>query len=222
MNFSDLRDPVSSVSHLGTAIWAAFATLILLRITRGGLGRRLAVLVYGASMVLLYTASGVFHGLWYDDPAERRFYQLIDQTAIYLLIAGTATPPIVMLLTGKIRRGFLIIVWGLALLACACLWLLPKAPHEVIVGLCMALGWFTALPIASYYRALGWKPMNLVWLGTGLYSLGGLMELTEWPVVWPPWIGFHEMFHFCDSIASVVFFVFITKYVIPYRRKEMS
>lgn len=214
----DLRDPVSSVSHLGTAVWAVFATLILMRLTRGGAHRRLAVLVYGLSMVLLYTASGVFHGLNYENEQQKRFFQLIDQTAIFGLIAGTCTPMIVMLLSGPLRRWSLVVVWGLTFVAAACLWLLPKPPHEVIVGLCLALGWFNAVPMIWYYRALGWRAMNLVWLGAGLYSAGGIFELLEWPVIWPPWIGFHELLHFCDTAATLVFFVFITRYVIPYRR----
>lgn len=216
----DLRDPVSSASHLATAVWAVFATLILMRLTRGGVHRRLAVFVYGLSMVLLYTASGVFHGLHYEDPEEKRFYQLLDQTAIYGLIAGTCTPPMVMLLTGSLRRWCLIVIWGLTFTAAACLWLLPKAPHEVMVSLYLALGWLSAVPVPWYYRAVGWRAMNYVWLGAGLYSLGGVFELVEWPVIWPPWIGFHEMLHFCDTAATLVFFVFITKHVIPYRHPQ--
>ena len=43
-------------------------------------------------MILLYLASGTFHGLFYDTPGERRFFQKLDQSAIYVLIAGTNTP----------------------------------------------------------------------------------------------------------------------------------
>src|SRR5947199_789715 len=97
-----LRDPVSSASHLLTAAWAVYATLLLVRLTRPGDGRRLAVAVYGLSMVLLYLASGTFHGLFYDSPEERRFFQKLDQSAIFLLIAGTTTPVLVTLLDGRV------------------------------------------------------------------------------------------------------------------------
>src|SRR5436305_5577394 len=91
----DLRDPFSSASHLVTAVWAVYATLVLLRLTRGGFDRKAAVGVYGLSMVLLYLASGTFHALYFDSPEQRRFFQKLDQSAIFLLIAGTNTPLLV-------------------------------------------------------------------------------------------------------------------------------
>ena len=214
-----LRDPVSSASHLLTAVWAVYATLILFRLTRGGIARRGAVVVYGVSMVLLYAASGVYHGLQYADPAEKQFYQLLDQSAIYGLIAGTCTPPIVMLLRGRLRSWLLGLTWGLALVSVLCLWLLPKPPHEVTVALCLGLGWLNIVPVAMYYKTVGWRAMNIVWLGAACYSVGAVCELTEWPNPWPPWVNFHEVFHFFDMAGSVVFFYFIVRHVIPHRRR---
>src|SRR5262245_22561410 len=103
----ELRDPVSSASHLLTAVWAVFATLILLRLTPKDRRRQLSVAIFGTSMVLLYLASGTFHGLFYTDPAEFRFFQRLDQSAIFLLIAGTNTPCLVVLLGGRVGGWFL-------------------------------------------------------------------------------------------------------------------
>src|SRR5437764_6725240 len=157
-----LRDPVSSASHLVTAVWAVYATLVLLRLTRGGFDRKAAVGIYGLSMVLLYLASGTFHGLFYDTPDERRFFQKLDQSAIYLLIAGTNTPMMVFLLEGAWRRWFLGVVWGLAAVGIACQWLLPKAPHELIVAIYLDMGWLGLVPIRRDYRAHGSKAIILV------------------------------------------------------------
>ena len=55
----ELRDPISSASHLLTALWAAYATLILIRLSPPLAGRKIAVAVFGLSMVLLYLASGL-------------------------------------------------------------------------------------------------------------------------------------------------------------------
>src|SRR5438128_154538 len=107
----DLRDPVSSASHLFTAIWAVFATLVMLRLTANRPGRLLPIVIFGASMVLLYTASGTFHGLHYDTPEQKRLFQKIDQTAVYLLIAGSYTPVLSILLAGAWRRWFLRMTW---------------------------------------------------------------------------------------------------------------
>lgn len=213
----ELRDPVSSASHLATALWAVFATLILLRLTARGDGRRLAVAVYGSSMVLLFLASGLFHGLYFDSPEERRFYQKLDQSAVYLLIAGTNTPVITMLLSGAWRTWFLRMVWLLALTGVSCLWLVPKAPHSVMVSLYLGLGWLGVLPMAAYYRAVGWRAMNWAILGALLYTAGAVCELTEWPVIVPGLLEAHEVLHLCDSAACLAFFTFIARYVVAYR-----
>ena len=216
----DLRDPFSSASHLVTAVWAVYATLILLRLTRGGRDRKAAVAVYGLSMVVLYLASGTFHALYYDSPEQRRFFQRIDQSAVFLLIAGTNTPMLVMLLCGWWRRWFLRLMWGLAAVAIGCLWLLPKTPHEVLVCLCLGMGWLGALPLAHYYRAVGRRAMTWVWVGALAYTLGALCELAQWPVIatWPVRVGFHEVFHLCDTAGSMSFFLFVCRYVIAYEK----
>ena len=110
----ELRDPLASSSHLLTGLWAIYATLLLLRLTESGEGRKLAVAVYGLTMVVLYFASGIFHGLIFTNPDDFRFFQKLDQSAIYLLIAGTNTPVLVFVLEGAWRRWCLRTMWAFA------------------------------------------------------------------------------------------------------------
>ena len=216
----ELRDPVSSLSHLFTALWAVFATLVMLRLTEGGWKRKAAVIVYGTSMVVLFLASATFHGLFYETTEQKRFFQKLDQTAIYVLIAGTNTPIVAFVLRQRLRTWMLGIVWGLAATGAGFMWLLPKAPHAAIVGVCMGLGLFGLVPLATYYRALGWRAVNWIWLGSASYLFGGVCELCEWPVVVPGWFSYHEFFHFCVTAGSVCFFLFISRHVIGYARQE--
>jgi hemolysin III len=222
VNVFELRDPVSSASHLATAVWAVFATLMMLRLTPRTPGRRAAVLVYGLSMVLLFLASGLFHGLHYETPEQKRFFQKLDQSAVYLLIAGTNTPVMTVLLRGAWRTWFLRMVWTLALLGVACQWLLPKPPHALVVGLYLGLGWLGALPVLHYYRVVGWRAMNWAVAGALLYTAGAVFELTQWPVIIPGWVQAHEVLHFCDTAASMAFFVFILRFVVPHRGEETA
>ncbi len=217
-----LRDPVSSASHLLTALWAVYATLVLLRLSAPGRARRAAVAVFGLSMVLLYLASGTFHGLYYDTPEEKRFFQRLDHSAIFLLIAGTNTPALVVLLGGAWGRQFLRVMWGLAFAGIACVWLLPKAPHTVQVGVYLAMGWLGVLPVAHYYRAVGWRAMNWLWAGAVFYTAGAACELAKWPVLWggPLFVGPHEVLHLLDTVASVMFFLFAARYVVGYEKPE--
>jgi hemolysin III len=214
-----LRDPISSVSHLLTALWAAYATLILLRLASPG--RRWPVAVFGLSMVALYFASGTFHGVPFTrtaNPDEFRFFQKLDQSAIYLLIAGTNTPCLAILLGGRRARWFLGLMWFIAAAGIACLWFLPKPPYAVIVGLCLGMGWLGIVPIVHYYRAVGWRAMNWMWLGAIAYTAGAVCELAEWPVVTlsPIRFAYHEVMHLCDIAGTAAFFVFISRYVIGF------
>ncbi len=213
-----LRDPISSSSHLLTAAWAVFATLVMFRLTANRPGRVFPVFVYGLTMILLFLASGTFHGLHYDTPEEKRFYQKLDQSAVYCLIAGTYTPILSIVLTGTWRKWFLRMVWLLAFAGVSCMWLLPKAPHSAIVAIYVALGWIGLPPLPLYYRALGWRAMNWVWVGGGLYSIGAICELVQWPIIIPGVLQYHEVLHITHSAACVVFFLFIVRYVIPYQR----
>ncbi|HEX4611982.1 MAG TPA: hemolysin III family protein [Urbifossiella sp.] len=217
----ELRDPVSSASHLLTAVWAAYATLILIRLTPPRSAKRWSVVVFGLSMVLLYAASGTFHGVPYtrvDDPDAFRFFQKLDQSAILLLIAGTNTPILVVLLGGRKGIWFLRLMWGLAAVGVACLWVLPKAPHWALVAIYLAMGWLGVVPVVHYYRLLGWRAMNWMWAGAGFYTIGAVCELVEWPVLseYPVRFGYHEVLHLCDTAASASFFVFVVRVVLPF------
>ncbi len=152
-------------------LWAIFATLLMRKLTPDR-GRRWSVTVFGLSTVLLYFASGLYHGLRLPRE-ELRLYQKFDQSAIYLLIAGTSTPIISILLTGRMRRGLLWETWSMAAAGIAAMWLLPKAPHSVMVGIYLGMGWLGMAGTWQYYLAVGWRGLSWLVAGAALYTLLG-------------------------------------------------
>ncbi len=202
------------------AFWAIFATLLMRRLTRDDAVRRFSVTIFGLSMIVLYLASGLFHGLML--PREQlRFFQKLDQSAIYLLIAGTYTPVMAILLTGSMRAGMLCGIWTMAVAGIGCMWLLPKAPHSLTVSIYLGMGWFGMLGIWHYFIAVGWRGMSWALGGAFLYTLGAICELARWPVIWPGVIGSHECLHVFDMAATYCHVVFIMRYVIVYRPVEV-
>ena len=184
--------------------------------------RRWSVLVFGLSAVSLYLASGLFHGLHYETPEQQRLFQRIDQSAIYFLIAGTYTPIFWCLLTGRWRRNLLWLMWGIAWIGIAALWLLPKAPHWFSVSTYLFMGWLGILPTPQLYRAVGWRAMMWAWYGAFFYTFGAICELTNWPMLVPGMIGPHEVLHLCDVAGTATHFVFIVGYVLPHRPRVQS
>lgn len=213
---SDFREPVNAASHLLTGLWAAFATIIMVRLA--GPGRRLPFAIYGGSMILLFTASGLFHAIRFTSDWQQWFFQRLDHSSIYLLIAGTNTPGMAVLLRGVFRRWCLCLIWGLALLGFSTMWIFPKPPHALNIGFFLGMGWLGICPVVQYYRAVRWRAMNWVWFGALFYTVGAVCELTKWPTVIEGRLQAHEVMHVFHSAASVCFFMFGMGYVLPYRR----
>lgn len=214
----DLRDPVSSGTHFFMCALAVFVTLLMRRLAARDALKRRSVTVFGLSMVTLYFASGLFHALQLPK-ADLRVYQQFDQSAIYLLIAGTYTPIMAVLLHGRFRQFMLGGIWAMATVGIAGMWLLPKLPHTIIVSLYLTMGWFGMLGIVHYYREVGFRGMNWAMGGAFLYTLGAVFELLQWPVLIPGVVRGHEMLHICDMIATFCHVVFIVRYIIPFHRQ---
>ena len=118
---------------------------------------------------------------------------------------------------------------GYALRAIVCLAYLfievnwqTKQAGSLTTGLfwALGLGWLGIVPVVHYYRAVGWRAMNWVWLGAGLYSVGAICELTKWPVIVPGYVQAHEVMHFFHSTACLCFFIFGMRYVLHFRPKS--
>lgn len=210
----DLHDPVSAGTHLFTAAWALYATLILLMLTRGHGYGRWAVGGYGLSMVLLYLASGLFHGVRHDTLESFQLFQKCDKSAIFLLISGSYLPIFVYLLNGAWRRWCLIAMGLITAFGIASVWFWPSHPHSLLVGVYAGMGLLGLIPLPKYFPQIGWSGM--VWVG-GLcvtYLGGAVVEVMRWPVLIPGWVGPHELLHISDMGGTFIHFGFIVRYVI--------
>lgn len=212
----DFHDRVSSLTHLGTAVWAAFATLILLQVTRGHGAGRWAIGLYGLSMVLLYLASGLFHGIDHGGRGTPSFvfFQKVDKSAIFLLIAGSYLPVFVYVLRGTWRRVCLAFMGGIAALGIASLWLLPTMRLDYLVFIYIGMGLVGLVALRQIAPRVGLG--GLFWIGAEavFYVGGGLAEVAQWPVVVPGVFGPHEVLHVADIGGTLAHFVLVAKYVI--------
>jgi hemolysin III len=218
--FLGLRDPVSSTTHFAACLFGIFVTTLLWRLARGR-GRRaqLALAAFGASMVLLYGASATYHALRLP-PDRLRFYQLLDHSAIYLLIAGTYTPAFYFLLPDTPqRRWFLSGIWLFALAGIVCKWTIPELPYWLTVALYLGMGWVGVLTVTEMLRAVGLRGMAWGLWGGLAYTIGGLADLFHWPRVLPGLFGSHEVFHLFTMGGTFCHFIFMVQHVFPFRHR---
>jgi hemolysin III len=212
------RQPVSAGTHLLGCLWALLVVRVLWALARGDRLRQGSVGCFGLSMVLLYGASAAYHATPASAPRLIDYLRMLDQSAIYLLIAGTYTPIFAVLLRGRLRSVMLALVWGLAGTGIACRWLLPAPPNEVTVGLYLALGAVGLTPAPALARAIGLRGLAWGLLGALLYTLGGLCDAACWPILYPRVVGYHEVLHLLDLGGTFTHVFFIVHYVLPFRR----
>jgi hemolysin III len=180
------------VSH-ELAAGVALAGLVALVWIAPGPRARTAALVYGMSLVALFSVSALYHRpVW--GARALLWMRRLDHSAIFLLIAGTFTP--LCLLLGDARaHAMLAVVWagaGVGILR-ALLW--PKAPRALATALYLLLGWAAVPLVPAMYRELGPGPLALLAAGGLLYSVGAVIYATRRPDPFPRVFGYHEIFH---------------------------
>ena len=222
----DQRDLISSLTHLLMAVWAVLATVYLhWRVRRHGLIGRRTVAWFGFSLVFLYLASGLFHGLIYlnntsvgglrdDAVALYWVFQKLDKSAIFLLIAMSNVVVMVYLLPRGWRFWSAAAMLGFAAFGIGALWLLPNLPHAALVGIYAGMGVSGLVPMRMFARVLPVRAYPWVAAFAGLFLTGAAFEVAKWPVVIPGYLGPHEMLHLAIMAGSFVHFLFVSKYVI--------
>lgn len=126
--------------------------------------------LYGASLVLLYLASTLYHSM----PSERarRRCKLFDHCAIYLLIAGTYTPFLLVALDTPLAQGLMVVIWGLALAGVLFKLLFINRFRRLSLFTYLMLGWLSLVVVYQLYLHLDGAGLLLLGLGGLIYSLG--------------------------------------------------
>lgn len=162
----------NSISH-GIGLLAAIAAtpfLVLHGVHSGNSGYLVGVCIFSASMLLLYLASTIYHGL--PSGRAKRVCLIIEHSAIYFLIAGTYTPFTLGVLHGIWGWTLLALIWGLAATG-ATLKALGRLSRPVIsTGLYLLMGWLILLAAHPLYVLM--PTPGLLWLAAGglAYTVG--------------------------------------------------
>lgn len=185
----------------GLAVLAAFATL------RGSALHVTACSIFGAAMIVAYTTSTLYHSVQVE-----RFKQVLralDHSAIFLLIAGTYTPFMLVSLGGPSGWTFLAVIWTLALAGIVLRLLLRGRLHGLIVAIYLAMGWAAVTVIGPLREHLATGGLVLLATGGIAYTLG--VPFYKWRRL--PYN--HAIWHGFVLAGSALHFFAVLFYVIP-------
>ena len=191
------------VSHQIAAFVAAPACVALAVSARTS-NARLGAITYGASLVALFLASAAFHlPTW--SARTRNVLARLDNSAIFLLIAGTFTP-ICLLLGGGVGRGLLAGVWAAGVLGIGFSVAWPLAPKPLMAAIYVLLGWSFLATVGGLRTTLGAHGLMFLVVGGVVYTVGAAVYAVRWPDSSPNVFGYHEVFHLLVIFAAVCHF----------------
>ena len=204
--FKRLREPVNSLTHWGGAVLALIGLITLLILGWGTPAKIISLIVYGASLIFLFSASATYHMVQVKEKALEIFRK-IDHAAIYLLIAGTYTPFCINAFSGFWKWGMLSIIWLLALIGIVVKVFYIGALRGLNAGIYLVMGWLCLAAIGQMLAVLpGWV---ISWLIAGgvIYTLGAVVYITRIFNFIPGVFGFHEIWHILVMLAAAAHFV---------------
>jgi hemolysin III len=214
LKFDRLREPVNGLSHLAAAVFSAIGLVGLLWVGRGSLAKELSLLIYGLSLVMMFSASATYH-LVKSSPVVAQRIRKFDHVSIYLLIAGTYTPICLFYFNGFWRWGLLGIIWGMALVGLVVKLFVIRAPRWITAGVYLVMGWMAVLGVGEMLRSM--PAGALVWLAAGglFFTAGAVVYITKKLDFIPGVFGFHEVWHIFVILGCLCHFIVIAVYIAP-------
>jgi hemolysin III len=197
--------------------WAFFVSLVAggVLVAMAPTGRAAAVgALYAAALAGMFGASALYHRVAWR-PALAPWLRRLDHSMIFVLIAGTCTPVIVLGLEGVLPVVVLAVVWAGALAGVVLKLVWLGAPRRLVAAVYLLLGWIGVILLPEVVRSAGAAAATLFVAGGLLYTAGALVYARRRPDPRPAVFGFHELFHVFVIAAAAAHFVAIAAFVVP-------
>ncbi len=207
-----MQNPVRGFLHGAAALLSVVGGTVLWHAAGGDLGMRIALLVFAASLVGLYTVSSVYHSYPWGAEWKRRM-QRVDHSMIYVLVAGTYTPIAFAILDGWLLAAALGATWGIAFVGGVQKIFWPHVPDGFSITMQIVQGWLALPFLGVVARTLPPGALWLVVLGGISYTVGAIFFVTRRPHLWPHVFSYHEVFHVCVVAGSALHYAAILGYV---------
>ena len=211
-----LREPINGLTHLIGAILSVFALvamIIKVNVIGGSSLYYGAIIAFGVSMILLYSASATYHSVISKDSVIM-ILKKIDHSMIFILIAGSYAPLCLITLRNSIGNTLVSIVAiaGLIGIVFKICWVTcPKWISSVIY---IGIGWFAAFAIYPLSKVLLPAGIFFLILGGVMYTIGGVIYALKSKKIKIGAFGGHEIFHIFIMLGTLCHFICVFSYVL--------
>ena len=208
--YSKGEEIFNMVTHIvGGALGVVATTLCVIRAAlHGNVYGVIGGSIFGAMMILLYTMSSIYHGL-YPYSNAKKVFRILDHCSIFVLIAGTYTPMTLCAVRSvNPALGWTLfgIVWGLSAVGILLNALDLKRFSKISMVLYIGLGWCIIFSLKAVITAIGVGGMVFLVLGGVAYTVGALFYKVKKPYM-------HSVFHLFIVLGSILHFFCIFFYV---------
>lgn len=211
-----LREPINGFTHLAGAVLSFVGLLALViktSINNPDFLSLSAVIIFGISMILLYSASATYHLVISSDKVIS-YLRRIDHAMIFLLIAGSYTPFCLIALeknTG-LPLFFIISILSVTGICFKLIWF--NCPRWLSTSIYVLMGWMAVFLVSPLKTALSNEGLSLLVMGGIFYTIGAVIYAIKPKFLKTKYFGYHEIFHIFIMLGTYSHFLCVFKYVI--------
>ena len=189
--------------------YIGFILIVVIGVRHGNYWNLMWSTIYGVTLILLHTSSTLYHGATHTNIKKK--FRLMDQSCIYLLIAGTYTPIALINLYGAFGISIFSIIWVLSILGIflKIKEIQPFPKFEVF--LCLFMGWLALIGISELMNTMHTNGIILIFSGGLFFSIGIFFY------IWETFKYSHAIWHLFYISGCICHYLTIVRYAIPFK-----
>ncbi|CDU07879.1 Hemolysin III [Vibrio coralliirubri] len=178
--YSDIEERANAITHgLGVVLGVVGLILLLVRAFdyQADMLTVASMAIYGSSIILLFLASTLYHSITTEK--TKRLLKTLDHCAIYLLIAGSYTPFLLVGLRTPLAMGLMVVIWGIALVGIIMKIAFVYRFKRLSLFIYLAMGWLSLIVVYQLAMNIEMGGLVLLALGGMIYSLGVIFYVAK-------------------------------------------
>ena len=178
--YCDIEERANAITHgLGVVLGVVGLILLLIRAFdyQADMLTVASMAIYGSSIILLFLASTLYHSITTEK--TKRLLKTLDHCAIYLLIAGSYTPFLLVGLRTPLAMGLMAVIWGIALVGIIMKIAFVYRFKRLSLFIYLAMGWLSLVVVYQLAMNIEMGGLVLLALGGVIYSLGVIFYVAK-------------------------------------------